>query len=89
VLGWYVHEWVWRNDFSAVYDRQRENENFYTCGYEDYCRALLKKYDVDYIYVGPQTLKKYRVDYSGFTALGEHVWESGDGRYMLIKVNKQ
>ncbi len=88
ISGWYVHEWVWHNDSEEVHERHKEVKNFYSCGYEDYCRALLLKYDIDYIYVGPKALEKYNVDYNGFSKLGEHVWESADRRYMLIKVYK-
>ena len=28
---------------------------------------------------------KYEINPEGFKRLGEHVWESDDGRYMLIK----
>lgn len=88
VSGWYVHEWVWHNDSEEVRERHKEVNNFYSCGYEDYCRALILKYDIDYIYVGPKVLEKYNVDPAGFSGLGEHVWESADGRYMLIRVFK-
>lgn len=87
VAGWYVHEWVWRNDSDAIRLRHEAVRNFYSCGDEEYCRKLVEKFDLDYIYVGPETVEKYAVDYAGFTHLGEHVWESTDGRYMLIKVN--
>ena len=88
VMGWNVHEWLWRNDKEMVSERNREVNCFYSCGLKDYCRAFLDAYDVDYIYVGPKVLEKYDVDYKGFASLGEHVWESPDRRFMLIKVYK-
>ncbi len=86
VGGWFVHEWVWRNDSDVVRNRHDEVREFYSCGYEDYCREIVKRYEIDYIYVGRNVCEKYSVDYSGFEDLGEHVWESDDGNYMLIKV---
>lgn len=88
IAGWYVHEWVWRNDSDTVRKRHGEVKRFYTGGDGDYCRDICDKYDLDYIYVGPETVKKYEVDYSGFEDLGEHLWESDDNRYMLIRTEQ-
>ena len=86
--GWYVHEWVWRNDPDAIKERHGEVKAFYTMGDEDYCRKIIDRYGIDYIYVGPETAEKYEVNTEGFKRLGEHVWESDDGRYMLIKTGQ-
>lgn len=88
VAGWYVHEWVWRNDQDAIKERHGEVKAFYTLGDEDYCRKIVDRYDIDYIYVGPETTEKYEVDPEGFKRLGEHVWESDDGRFMLINTRQ-
>lgn len=88
VAGWYVHEWVWRNDGDAVSQRHGEVKAFYTGGDEALCLSVAEKYDLDYIYVGPKTIEKYDVNYEGFKRLGEHIWESDDGRCMLIRTDK-
>ncbi len=88
VAGWYVHEWVWHNDQEAIRERHGEVKAFYTLGDEDYCRKIIDRYDIDYIYVGPETTGKYEVNTEGFKRLGEHIWESDDGRYMLIKTGQ-
>lgn len=86
VAGWFVHEYVWRNDADAVRERHGEVRYFYEGGDEVYCRMIIEKYGIDYIYVGPKTTEKYNVDYEGFKRLGTHVWESSDGRYMLVYI---
>ena len=88
VEGWYVHEWVWHGDGDEVKARRGEVNYFYTGGDEEYCRELIGKYNLDYIYVGPSAVKRYDINYEGFRDLGEHVWDSKDGRYMLIRVDK-
>lgn len=88
VAGWYVHEWVWRNDGDAIGQRHGEVKAFYTGGDEELCLSMAEKYDLDYIYVGPKTVEKYDVNYEGFKRLGEHIWESDDGQYMLIRTDK-
>jgi uncharacterized membrane protein len=87
VAGWYVHEWVWRNDPEVVGERHEEVRNFYSSGDPAFCKELAKKYDLDYIYVGPLVLNKYNVVYEGFEDLGERVWENDKG-CMLIRVFK-
>ena len=87
--GWYVHEWLWNNSSEVVGERHGEVSFFYTSGDEEYCREFAKKYKLDYIYVGPKTLEKYDVDYNGFILLGKRVWDSSDGKCMLIKVDKE
>ncbi|MBR4719277.1 MAG: hypothetical protein IKP31_03420 [Lachnospiraceae bacterium] len=87
VAGWYVHEYVWRNDVEAIRERQGEVRYFYESGDTEYCLEFLEKYGIDYIYVGPPTVEKYEVNYEGFTSLGECIWSSDDGQYMLIRVD--
>ena len=88
VTGWYVHEWVWRNDPKEVMTRSNEVRNFYESGDSFYCRKLAEKYDLDYIYVGRKVREKYAVAYEGFSDLGEKVWEEPENGWMLIRVNK-
>ena len=84
ISGWFVHEWVWHNDSDDVSMRHGEVRYFYESGDEDYCRALIGKYDIDYIYVGSVVREMYDVDISGFEGLGRKVWENADEGYMLI-----
>ena len=84
ISGWFVHEWVWHNDSDDVSMRHGEVRYFYESGDENYCRALVGKYDIDYIYVGSAVREMYDVDISGFEGLGRKVWENADEGYMLI-----
>lgn len=88
VSGWYVHEWVWRNDPDDVNMRHNEVRYFYESGDREFCSAIAHKYDLDYIYVGEKAKDRYDVVYAGFEDLGEKVWENSAEGWMLIKVNK-
>ncbi|MBO4337993.1 MAG: hypothetical protein J5842_07955, partial [Lachnospiraceae bacterium] len=89
-MGWMTHEWLWRNDREIVRDRSGDVRSFYTCGDPDYCREFLKKYDIDYIFVGPAEVCSYPVQTGGFIELGEPriyaIWE--DTLLILLKVDK-
>ena len=63
VLGWYAHEWLWRFSQEKVAARAADIREIYTGYDEDTTRELLKKYKVDYIYIGAFEYEKY--DFSG------------------------
>lgn len=58
VVGWKTHEWLWRCNGQIekcpeeVDERIRDIETVYTSDNEDEIRAILEKYNVDYIYIG-------------------------------------
>ncbi len=57
ILGWRTHEWLWRSAGNADYpevlsERSGDIETIYTSSDPDEVRELLKKYNVEYIYVG-------------------------------------
>ena len=89
-IGWFTHEWMWHDDYETASLKAEQVEAFYVTGDRDYCRAILKAYDIDYIFVGPTEVSKYYVDTSGFRDLGE-ICISTDWkgvRLMLIKVDR-
>lgn len=88
IVGWYVHEWMWRDDSRIVESRANEVMMFYEYGDLDYNRAIIDKYDIDYIYVGPSEYENYDVNLLGIESLGVTIWnESIDNHScMLIKV---
>ncbi len=89
-VGWFVHEWMWHNDPEIVKNRADEVIRFYTSGDSQYCRQFLKKYDIDYIVVGPAEVCKYPVNRTGFYDLGDakmsQIWQNVE--LALIKVDR-
>lgn len=59
ILGWYVHEWLWRNDVSDLNAKAADIEAIYTSDDEAQVRSLLEEYDVAYIFVGSCERSKY------------------------------
>ncbi|MCR5295245.1 MAG: hypothetical protein K6E30_08780 [Lachnospiraceae bacterium] len=88
VLGWYVHEWLWRGDTAALNERREDIEKIYTSLDENEVRALLKKYDVSYIYIGTLEREKYPELNGGLLlGLGETVWSDGETTF-IVKVRQ-
>ena len=87
-LGWYVHEWMWRNDPYLASARSDDVRCFYENGNENFCREFLEKYEINYIFAGPAEYQRYVVNDACFEYLGQTVWEKrvGDNVYRLIRV---
>ncbi len=86
IVGWNVHEWMWHDNWDIVSERDGEVFNFYTMGDSEYCREIINKYHVDYIFVGPREYEKYVVMTEGFEEFCEKIPVSEDLQYALYKV---
>lgn len=63
VLGWYAHEWLWRFSQEAVESRATDIREIYT-GYDlETTKELIKKYNIQYIYIGQLEYQSY--DFAG------------------------
>lgn len=94
VLGWYVHEWLWRDDVEDLNRRADDIETIYTSQDARQVVDLLEEYDVSYIYVGKYEREKFpKINDAVLQNMGEMVYQSegGDvssGLTYVIKVNK-
>lgn len=76
VMGWYTHEWLWRNDPSDLNQRAADVLAIYTSDSADEVRALIEKYRISYIFVGSNEYSKYgTVNTALFEQLGTLVFE--------------
>ncbi len=79
VLGWHTHEWLWRNGYSIIEERQADITEIYTGNSKENVEELLKKYNVSYIFIGSKEYEKYPdMDIAFLEGLGEVVFESFD-----------
>ena len=59
VEGWIVHEWLWRGGYDEPAARQADVQLIYEGEDEGVAEYLLKKYQVDYVFVGSLEEEKY------------------------------
>jgi YYY domain-containing protein len=59
LLGWAGHEHQWRGTYDEPARREPDIEALYTSVDPDEVRALLDKYDIRYVYVGPLERGRY------------------------------
>lgn len=87
VLGWYVHEWLWRDDTGALNERAQEVETIYTSTNQEEVKALLEKYQVEYIFVGAREREKYEsLNESMLQSLGNVVFSDEQSQTYVLQV---
>jgi uncharacterized membrane protein len=87
ILGWRVHEWLWRGSFDIPGKRTDEVTAIYVSGDEARIRGLLEKYQVELIFVGTLERETYpNLNEEVFASLGKVIFESGGTR--IYRINK-
>lgn len=88
VLGWYVHEWLWRNDTGDLNVKSKDIESIYTSSDEEYVRDLIKQYDISYIFVGSKEREKYegRLNDTLLQKMGTKVFQSDTSPTYILKI---
>lgn len=87
VLGWYVHEWLWRGDTGALNERAQEVETIYTSTNQEEVKALLEKYQVEYIFVGAREREKYEsLNESMLQSFGNVVFSDEQSQTYVLQV---
>ncbi len=78
VVGWPVHEWLWRGSYDVVAPRRDDVSKIYTSDDLEETRAILQKYHVRYIIVGTLEWQKYpNLRAEKFILLGRQVFYDG------------
>ncbi|MBI4065097.1 hypothetical protein HY409_01890 [Candidatus Gottesmanbacteria bacterium] len=78
IIGWPVHEWLWRGTYDVVAPRREEVRKIYESEDISETRQILEKYTVRYILVGTLERQKYtNVQEWKFTKIGKEVFRSG------------
>ena len=98
ILGWDFHEVQWRgsgdravvrggDESDTINQREADINNIYSSSDLNQTRDLLRKYGVDYVYVGDAEKNKYNnsPNLGKFVQLGVLVWNAGNS--VLYKIN--
>lgn len=86
VLGWTVHEWLWRGTYDVPAPRIAEIQTMYETEDVKTLGKLLKKYRVEYVFIGNLEREKYpSINENKFAELGRVVHKSGETKIYEIK----
>jgi len=87
VLGWTVHEWLWRGSYDVPAPRVAEIQTMYETEDIEKTLKLLSKYNVEYVFVGDLEREKYTsLNIDKFGKLGKVVFQKGDTK--IYKLDK-
>ena len=88
IMGWYVHEWLWRGDLADINAKITDVENIYTSTDEAHVKSLLEEYDISYIFVGSCERKKYgdQLNNDMLKSMGEVVYQDDEWQTYIVKV---
>ena len=88
ILGWYVHEWLWRNDPGDLNEKSADVETIYTSSDEAQVKKLLIDYGVSYIFIGSKEREKYgdRLNRDLLLRLGNIVYSREDTGTYIVQV---
>ncbi len=88
IVGWPVHEWLWRGSYDEAGRRIPEVQAIYESKDMKLTRDILKKYDVQYIFVGSLEKEKYKnLDMKKLDSLGKVVFENGGTKVYKVNLN--
>jgi YYY domain-containing protein len=90
VLGWVGHEGQWRGDYEDVSPRQQDIDRIYNTRDTADALQLLRKYNVTYVYVGPNELARYAPE--GLTRLDaalERVFQQGNSTLYRVPAQSE
>ena len=89
IMGWYVHEWLWRGNLTDLNAKIEEIQEIYTSTDEARVKELLEEYQVSYIFVGSCERNKYGADLNNdlLKSLGEVVFQDTEYPTYIVKIN--
>ena len=89
VIGWRVHEWLWRSKVADVDFKAEDVRRIYTSTDEDQVKRLLTNYDVSYIFIGSTEREKYgdSLNEALLQSLGTVVFQDETYDTYIIKVD--
>lgn len=90
LLGWYVHEWLWRDDTADLNQKSADVESIYTSSDVEYVKELVEKYGVSYIFVGSKEREKYedRLNEETLNSIGTVVFRDERSETYILEVSE-
>ncbi|MFZ5845147.1 MAG: DUF2298 domain-containing protein [Patescibacteria group bacterium] len=86
IIGWPVHEWLWRGTYDVVAPRREEVRMIYESQDLEETQQIFRRYNVHYVVVGTLERQKYQNLAEGkFSWLGEMVFSQGNTQIYRIR----
>ncbi|MCL5113581.1 MAG: DUF2298 domain-containing protein [Patescibacteria group bacterium] len=88
VLGWTVHEWLWRGTYDIPAPRISQIQTLYETTSTSIAQQLIDQYGITYVFIGDLEYQKYpNLAEQKFQELGKVVYQNG--RTKIYKITSQ
>lgn len=78
VLGWTVHEWLWRGTYDVPSPRIPEVQSLYETESLEDAKTLIDKYKIELVFIGNLEKEKYpKLNEEKFKSLGKIIYQNG------------
>ena len=77
VLGWTVHEWLWRGSYDIPSSRFDDIRALYETDEAYTAKKIIDKYKISLIYIGAMEKEKYKVSENKFSKIGNLIYSRG------------
>lgn len=85
IIGWPVHEWLWRGSYDEPGKRIGEVTSLYENPDINLTKQLLERYNVSYVFVGTLERQKYlQLKEDKFASLGKTIYQIGNTKVYQI-----
>jgi len=79
IIGWPVHEWLWRGTYDVVAPRRDDVRLIYESTDPEEVKMLLSRYHASYIFIGTLEREKYiQLNESLIASIGQEVFREGN-----------
>lgn len=79
VLGWTVHEWLWRGSYDVPAPRIPDIPTLYESTDLEVTKHLIKKYTISLVFIGELEKQKYtKLNEEKFVKLGKIIYQKGE-----------
>lgn len=85
VLGWTVHEWLWRGSYDIPAPRINDVKTMYE-GDLTSSLPLFKKHKVSYVIIGEEERQKYTIQEEKFKTIGKELFRGSTGKTVLYQI---
>lgn len=85
VVGWRIHEWLWRGTYDVVSKREQEVRDFYETGNNTRRLEIIGKYNLGWIVIGTRERKQFKINDQGLAKVAERVLNSGVEELWKVK----
>ena len=85
VLGWTVHEWLWRGTYDVPAPRIPQVQTLYESSDVNITRNLIERYKIEYVFIGDLEYQKYtKLAEQKFGNLGKIIYKNGKTKIYKI-----